>query len=838
MDDAGASTELTAAAAQLARLYGASKLAAAVDAAEATAAPDGDRAHRLCTQVLREIESNSARGLAAAQPARRILGLCDELLAPAAAATADDAVPSTPRDTAAAAPSDAEARVRRAVCDYGTAYASVLLCSALQDAASAGAASLAPHVAYWRQREGPGSVLLALLGPLRRGVLTHRSGAAAALVADAIEAGPVQWARGAWWAGAEGGKRVLAALVYTYDARPLRRAALAALHAAREGLRYWLRRGLAALHAGYPRSAAAVIPRWLAAFAATPPAPRPQSGHEQREASPSPQHAVLPRWLQPSPLPPSLRSPSHKAAALSVLQAPLHTLAGAASECLTAVAAAAPTGGGAAVVHAALTGPDSLLLRALLLGRDADSASAAAVADAVDAVDGGGGGGGGGDSGRAATVRRLLDATDRVSALPALLAAVAAPYRGRPALQRNWLLLAGVAGGLYVGARQLAANRDAAAAWARESADGVAGFYREHLRTPLSRMAGELFGTAPVPHVADADALELARGSLAGMLADYHARLAARPGRLPPDLRGADLAALAAQLDMRAVTDEFTRQVATPVASAVTGDLFELMLIQIAFLKKELLAASAALDTVMVENRFNLQAMAVVPALLVLGGSARAAGALYRAATAPLDTGDLRGRLRLLLHDAHRLLTLAGGSGSSGGGSAEAAWPAVRLHDLLTPRVERDLRGLWASLLPPQLGVVAGGGDSVAVVTPVPSPLPSPVPSPAPSPQQQREPPHAGAASGGLTLEQRGTLVSLQRELTAALAAYRAAARSPPSWDAWQRLMADVQVRRLGGGRGGTGGSHSVEPGNVNSTSLPFPIRRARTHRRTWETAR
>jgi hypothetical protein len=48
-------------------------------------------------------------------------------------------------------------------------------------------------------------------------------------------------------------------------------------------------------------------------------------------------------------------------------------------------------------------------------------------------------------------------------------------------------------------------------------------------------------------------------------------------------------------------------QIRSPLKSAATGDLIEMMLIQIQFIKRDLMAAMKAMDEILRENRFNLQ---------------------------------------------------------------------------------------------------------------------------------------------------------------------------------------------------------------------------------------
>jgi hypothetical protein len=382
-------------------------------------------------------------------------------------------------------------------------------------------------------------------------------------------------------------------------------------------------------------------------------------------------------------------TPATKAAALMALQRPLFAAAGAAEAHLTRLSHATTP----AALDAALGSSRADLSTALGVSQPCrtpdqpPSTSRAADADALNA------------------------AVAALAALPGAADATARPLRARSGLRRYWAVWVVLGAGSFYTARAVSRNRSELAATAREAAASLARFYDEHLRGPVGRMRGELFGAVPVAAVADAGALEDARASLAAMLGDYSRRV--DRATLSPSLAGADLAALAASLDMRPVSEAYVAQVRTPVRSAVSGDLLELMLIQIAFIKKELLAAMGALDAILAENRFNLQVMATVPALLVTSTLGAGAMALTRAATAPIDTGGPRHRMRMALRDVARLLALADAEGVRGVGGVSAASEPL----LASPADAAALAALWQTLRGDSVcgidgGVGSGGGDT------------------------------------------------------------------------------------------------------------------------------
>jgi hypothetical protein len=304
----------------------------------------------------------------------------------------------------------------------------------------------------------------------------------------------------------------------------------------------------------------------------------------------------------------------------------------------------------------------------------------------------------------AAAVDRLQRVLATLSAaalgLPALSARVrsrAYALAARSAWHRQWLR-SGAAGAAVAAGVYLAVWRgDDVSAWARTAAASVAAFYAEHVAAPLREMAGELL-SGRRGAVADPAALDDARASLQAMLVAFSAKLAASPARLAalsPDARAvaarqaADAASVGgeaalAACDMRAVSERFVAEVDRPLANAVSGDLVQLLLIQVAFIKKEVLAAMAAMDAILADNRFNLQLSAMLPAAVVVYGAGAGVAALVSSARAPIDTAAAEARVRLLLRDAHRLLAFAGspavvataadGAVMTSDGAAEVLW--------------------------------------------------------------------------------------------------------------------------------------------------------------------
>jgi hypothetical protein len=229
------------------------------------------------------------------------------------------------------------------------------------------------------------------------------------------------------------------------------------------------------------------------------------------------------------------------------------------------------------------------------------------------------------------------------------------PLRLRPAAQRYWQRYAlFIVAGAY-GAYLLRQRGGDLRAWAASVWEGVRGFVRDHVELPLREMAGEVFEGSR-RKVADADGLANAQRDLAAMLTRYHGKLLAKreSSLLPPDIAAEDLLKLAEKLDMRAVSLAWVSAVDKPFVSLAGGDLVELAFIQIAYLKKEMVAALAAMDTLLAENRFNLAVMTTIPGVLLLSGVSYVVGWVAAAATTPVDMTDARMRVRLTLRDLRR----------------------------------------------------------------------------------------------------------------------------------------------------------------------------------------
>eukprot|EP01138_Halocafeteria_seosinensis_P015577 gb/GECG01015896.1/.p1 GENE.gb/GECG01015896.1/~~gb/GECG01015896.1/.p1 ORF type:complete len:1019 (+),score=135.73 gb/GECG01015896.1/:1-3057(+) len=262
------------------------------------------------------------------------------------------------------------------------------------------------------------------------------------------------------------------------------------------------------------------------------------------------------------------------------------------------------------------------------------------------------------------------------------------PLEPRGILRRNWLKISLFSGVAAISTRQLIRNRDELAANVDRFKRAVAGFYNDHLKGPIDSMWDELF-VRKESHVADVEAIKDAKRSLSSMLKSF---LTNRRQKGLIDIPQNAVVAAAEAMDMSFVSQAYENEIMHPIYYFATGDLVQMMLIQIQFIKKEMLNGMLAMDEIRKQQNLNMQLMALVPALLVsyvgtmlIGNSVkRAVFALARFSSSGsnpsafwqrwfydgqnLDVGparesltpqEVRNRLRLVLRDIDRLLHIS-----------------------------------------------------------------------------------------------------------------------------------------------------------------------------------
>lgn len=129
-----------------------------------------------------------------------------------------------------------------------------------------------------------------------------------------------------------------------------------------------------------------------------------------------------------------------------------------------------------------------------------------------------------------------------------------------------------------------------------------------------------------------------------------------------PNVSSAEMKRIMDSMDMSVVSLQFEKQLSSAVRNIMTGDIVRMLLIQVQFIKKELMVAMGAIDELMNANQLNLQILATIPTFLVFGGMYRlvkeAFLMIYRRTSERLsyDSSEIAAFLRNNLRDIERLL--------------------------------------------------------------------------------------------------------------------------------------------------------------------------------------
>mmetsp|Transcript_13804 Transcript_13804/g.26798 ORF Transcript_13804/g.26798 Transcript_13804/m.26798 type:complete len:543 (+) Transcript_13804:158-1786(+) len=81
--------------------------------------------------------------------------------------------------------------------------------------------------------------------------------------------------------------------------------------------------------------------------------------------------------------------------------------------------------------------------------------------------------------------------------------------------------------------------------------------------------------------------------------------------------------------DLKLISRDYEKEIQAPIRGVVSGHLVELALIQVQYVKTELLDAMLLIDTLLEENKFNTQLVVLAPALLMLGALYNGTRSLY-----------------------------------------------------------------------------------------------------------------------------------------------------------------------------------------------------------------
>ncbi len=127
---------------------------------------------------------------------------------------------------------------------------------------------------------------------------------------------------------------------------------------------------------------------------------------------------------------------------------------------------------------------------------------------------------------------------------------------------------------------------------------------------------------------------------------------------LPPPVLD-DINRKAKAMKMSDIMRDYERELNEPKANLLMGNIVQLMLIQMQFMKKEIMVSMAKMDDVLKANHFNVEAMALVPAFFVAGlayqGVKRLGRRIFVDDKARRDT---RTELQITLRDIDQCLNL------------------------------------------------------------------------------------------------------------------------------------------------------------------------------------
>uniref|UniRef100_K3WDK6 Nuclear control of ATPase protein 2 n=1 Tax=Globisporangium ultimum (strain ATCC 200006 / CBS 805.95 / DAOM BR144) TaxID=431595 RepID=K3WDK6_GLOUD len=179
-------------------------------------------------------------------------------------------------------------------------------------------------------------------------------------------------------------------------------------------------------------------------------------------------------------------------------------------------------------------------------------------------------------------------------------------------------------------------------------------FFNEHMIEPVQAIVGEVILNQK-PEIQDPGALLDTKLSLQRMLSDF-------VKDTNPSVSKEELQRVMNEMDMSVVSLQYEKQLSSAVRNLMSGDIVRMLLIQVQFIKKELMVAMGAIDELMHANQLNLQIMATVPTFIVFGGVYTLAknvfAYIYKRTSERLfyDPSEIAGFLRNNLRDIERLL--------------------------------------------------------------------------------------------------------------------------------------------------------------------------------------
>lgn len=180
---------------------------------------------------------------------------------------------------------------------------------------------------------------------------------------------------------------------------------------------------------------------------------------------------------------------------------------------------------------------------------------------------------------------------EKIAERAARFEALVEPLRPPSFWRRRWLYALVAAPFLLFSLRWIYGKRAEIPRWVAQAVESTREFFQEHVSEPSNAIIKELIWNEH-ENITDVAALEDAKQSLARMLEAFIKDT-------DPKLPEAERKALAESMDMSVVSSQYEQSLPQAIKHMMSGEIVRMLLIQVQFIKKELLVAMQAIDGVM-----------------------------------------------------------------------------------------------------------------------------------------------------------------------------------------------------------------------------------------------
>ena len=157
-------------------------------------------------------------------------------------------------------------------------------------------------------------------------------------------------------------------------------------------------------------------------------------------------------------------------------------------------------------------------------------------------------------------------------------------------------------GGVVFSGVQFAKHSREVIRWADVAKNNMYDFLDRRIMTPFTEIVNDVVLNKRTS-LTDKEALKDAKRSLSAMLNDFMSQH-------NPKLSAEDRRQVSAAMDMSPISEEYELELRKPIQNLISGRIARLVLIQLQFVKKELLVAMQAIDELFNANQVNLQVRA------------------------------------------------------------------------------------------------------------------------------------------------------------------------------------------------------------------------------------